>query len=176
MEPVKNYKKKKKKQLLNLKKEGYNISEYENEKNNYLLINKNSYDYDDYNPSWNKGRLRTYSTRYKKNNLNQHHFLPEKEKKSINDRYSERNRNKIKSVYNKSGPKLKQSSKDNKINDFNDYNDSYENYLISPEISLDNKLWHFFNKIELHIESFNTSNVETIKSMFYDCRSLTIYI
>ena len=140
------------------------------------MINKNSYDYDDYNPSWNKGRLRTYSTRYKKNNLNQHHFLPEKEKKSINDRYSERNRNKIKSVYNKSGPKLKQSSKDNKINDFNDYNDSYENYLISPEISLDNKLWHFFNKIELHIESFNTSNVETIKSMFYDCRSLTIYI
>jgi hypothetical protein len=51
MEPVKNYKKKKKKKLLNLKKEGYNISEYENEKNNYLLINKNSYDYDDYNPS-----------------------------------------------------------------------------------------------------------------------------
>ena len=100
------------------------------------MINKNSYDYDDYNPSSSKGRLRTYNTRYKKNNLNEHYFLPEKEKKSINDRYSERNR--IKSVYNKSGPKLKQSSKDNKINDFNDYNDSYEDYLISPENSLDN--------------------------------------
>ena len=46
----------------------------------------------------------------------------------------------IKSVYNKSGPKLKQSSKDNKINDINDYNDSYEDYLINPEISLNNKL------------------------------------
>ncbi len=104
------------------------------------MINKNSYDYDDYNSNSSKGRLRTYSTRYKKNNLNEHHFLPEKEKKGINDRYSERNRNRIKSVYNKSGPKLKQSSKDNKINDINDYNDSYEDYLISPEISLNNKL------------------------------------
>ena len=140
IEPVKNYKKKRKKRLLKLQNEGYNISEYENEKYNYLLINKNSYDYDDYNPSMSKGRLRTYSTRYKNNKLNEHHFLPEKEKKSLNDRYSQKNRSRNKSVYNKGGrPKLKQLSKDNKIDDMKDYNDSYEDYLISPEISLDKK-------------------------------------
>ena len=138
IEPVKNYKKKRKQKFLKLKKEGYNISEYENEKFNYLLIN-NSYDYDDYDPRTGKGRLRTYSTRYKNNRLNEHHIIQEKEKRNFLDRYSQRNRSRNKSLYNKAGPKLKQSSKDSKIDDLNDYNDSYEDNLISPDISLDNK-------------------------------------
>ena len=56
------------------------------------------------------------------------------------ERFSERTRNRNKSVSNKVITKLKHSSEDENINDKNDYNDSYEDYLISPDNSLDNKL------------------------------------
>ena len=144
IEPVKNFKKNQKKKWLKLQKEGYDISNYENKKYNNLLFNQYNYDYDydydDINSKSYKGRQRTYSSRFKYNLKNNHRFFGEKEMKNIFDRFSERSRNRNKSVSNKFITKLKHSSEDENINDKNDYNDSYEDYLISPDNSLDNKL------------------------------------
>ena len=147
IESVKKYKKKRKKKLLKMKKQGYNITKYENRRFNYLLLN-NNYDYDnDYdncNPNRHFGRLRTFSSSYKSNssrfrskNLKFNNNLPNKAIRG-NETFCERNRNRIKSLYNKNGPNLKQLEKE-EINDNKDYNDSYQDYSISLENSLDNK-------------------------------------
>ena len=138
IDPVKNFKKKQKKKLKKLKEENnYVIS-----RNNGFWPNKDNYDYDydDFDQSITKGRLRTYTTNFKKSNkFITHCFLPDKQ---IRGNYFEKNfhriRNRNKSVYNNLNCKLGESSDDN-IKDKNDYNDSYEDYLISPECSLDHK-------------------------------------
>ena len=132
IEPIKNFKKKQKKKLLKLKnKESYNKTKKDE-------CNKNNYDFDDYNQNITEGRLRTYTIDLKKNNkLINHCSLPENQIQL--ERFSAKARNRNNSVYSQMNCKLKQSSKD-KHNDKKYYNDSYEDYLISPECSLDNKL------------------------------------
>ena len=139
IDPVKNFKKKRKKKKLKKLKEENN---YEISRNNGFWPYKDNYDYDydDFEQNFAKGRLRTYTTNFKKSNkFITHCFLPEKQ---IKGNYFEKNYNRIrnrnKSVYNNLNFKLGDSSDDN-IKDKKDYNDSYEDYLISPECSLDHK-------------------------------------
>ena len=140
IEPVKNFKKKQKKRL---KKKGYNITNYEGQKYNYLLPNNNNYDYDyddASSPRLSNGRKRTYSSiKFKYNKKSILNFVSDKEIKKTNERFSDRNKIRNKSVYNKFAPQLKHPLENEISNDQKDYNDSYEDYLISLENSFEKK-------------------------------------
>ena len=139
IEPVKNFKKKQKKKL---KKKGYNITNYESGKYNYLLHNNNNYDYDYDNPFSPRinGRKRTYSSiKFKYNLKSSLNFAPDNFIKKNSERISQRNKIRNKSVYNKVAPQLKNTLEEEHINDQKDYNDSYEDYLISPDNSFEKK-------------------------------------
>ena len=142
IDPVKSYKKKEKKKL---KKKGYNKDNkykydkynYNYERDNNLRYGKNNYDYDDINNSHIKQRGRTFSTKFKK--LNSHNFTTQKEiKRDLLQRFSARNRNRT--VYSSFSSRIRELEEIQRIKDKRDYNDSYEDFLISPENSLDSKL------------------------------------
>ena len=147
IDPVKNFKKRRKRKLLKLKKEGYDISKQENRKFNYLLLNNYDFDHDDYSPRRHENRLRTFtnkfkskSSRFKSNNIKYNYNLAEKITKDNYEKNNERNRTRSrnKSVHNKIIPNWKKSYEEEEvINDKNDYNDSYQDNLISPEDSFE---------------------------------------
>ena len=139
IESIQKFKKKEKEKLSKLKSNGYNFYNNRIEEDNYLRYNRNNYDYDDFSPHKNYGRLRTYSIKFKTHKIEDNDFRDDKIASSILERFSGRNRSRNKSVFSKFGPKLKQSTEDDNIRDFKDYNDSYEDYLISPEYSFDKK-------------------------------------
>ena len=139
IESIQKFKKKEKEKLSKLKSNGSNFYNNRIEEDNYLRYNRNNYDYDDFSPHKNYGRLRTYSIKFKTHKIEDNDFRDDKIASSILERFSGRNRSRNKSVFSKFGPKLKQSTEDDNIRDFNDYNDSYEDYLISPEYSFDKK-------------------------------------
>jgi len=138
VEPVKNYKRKIKKKL---KSEGRS-NEYKNILNKYnyerernFRCSGNNYDYDDYKSNCRNSRVRTMTIRAKDNKLNFSKFLDKKNIKKKFERYS--TKAKHNTVLNKlscniGGINDKDEKEDNK-----DYNDSYEDFLLSPENSLD---------------------------------------
>ena len=138
IETIKNFKKKEKKKISKLKNDGFAFCDNKEEDNNYLRYNRNNYDFDDYSPINNEKRFRTYSIKNRPNKKN--YNLKEKQPKNSVDRFYVRNRSRNKSLFCKYVPNLKQPIEEESITDLKDYNDSYEDYLISPEYSIDKKL------------------------------------
>ena len=137
IEPVKSFKRKIKKKL---KKEGrYNADKniyynYNYERESNLRFNRNNYDYDDFNPPNRKSTGRTMTIKSKFNRLNFSKFIDKKNFRRKLERKSTTTRNNT--MLNKLGCNIREKkNKDNK-----DFNDSYEEFLLSPEYSSDEKL------------------------------------
>ena len=136
MGPVKNFKKKKKKKL---QRQGHDITNFDDIVYNHLLYNRDNYDYDCNDNNLGIKEKRTFSTRFKSNKIGDYNYFHKNLLKRNQERFSERNRNRNKSVYNKFSLRLKKISEEDKIFDMKDYNDSYEDILISLDNSSDKK-------------------------------------
>ena len=130
IDPVKNFKKKRKR-----KKHKYHY------KATSSLRIKNNYDFDDFDPMANPGRLRTYTENCKKGTkFINHCFLPEKKiKGNYFENISKKIKNRNKSVFNVMNTKNESSDEQT---DKSEYNESYEDFLLSPDYSssFENKL------------------------------------
>ena len=141
VDPVKSFKRKIKKKL---KKEGrynakiniYNNYNYERESN--LRLNRNNYDYDDFNSNIRNSRVKTMTI---KSNLKRLNFSKFIDKKNIRKKI-ERNstRTKHNTVLHKFGCNINGINDKDEKKDNRDYNDSYEEFLLSPEDSLNDNL------------------------------------
>ena len=141
VDPVKSFKRKIKKKL---KKEGrynakiniYNNYNYERESN--LRLNRNNYDYDDFNSNIRNSRVKTMTI---KSNLKRLNFSKFIDKKNIRKKI-ERNSTRAKhnTVLHKFGCNINGINDKDEKKDNRDYNDSYEEFLLSPEDSLNDNL------------------------------------